>query len=229
MYKGKKILAVITARGGSKRLSNKNILDLAGKPLIAWTIGEANKSKYLDKVIVSTDSEKIAEVSKYYGADVPFLRPENLSNDTADSISVIKHSIEFFNKEEYEYVMLLQPTSPLRTVGDIDGAIEMLDVQTESVVSVTEVDHSPLWVNTLPEDLSMKNFIGDKVKNKRSQDLPTYYRLNGAIYVSEINYFYNIGGFMGDKTRAYVMEPKNSVDIDTKFDFIIAKSFIEEK
>ena len=228
MYKGKKILAVITARGGSKRLPNKNILDLGGKPLIAWTIDAAKKSKYIDRVIVSTDSEKIAKVSKQFGAEVPFIRPVFLSNDTADSISVIKHSIEFFDRE-YDYIMLLQPTSPLRTVDDIDRAIEMLSCGIKAVVSVTEVDHSPLWSNTLPENLSMKSFIRDDVKNLRSQDLPTYYNLNGAIYISDIDYLYEVNGFIGDNTNAYVMEHRNSVDIDTEFDFIIAKLLIEEK
>ena len=231
MYKNKKILAVITARGGSKRLPNKNILNLAGKPLIAWTIDEAKKSKYIDKVIVSTDSKKIVEVSKEYGAEVPFIRPSELSNDTADSISVIKHAIEFFDKE-YDYVMMLQPTSPLRTVDDIDGAIEQLSESVKSVIPVAEVDHSPLWSNTLPDNLSMKNFIKDEIKNKRSQDLPTYYRLNGAIYISETSYLYKQNGFMGNKTKAFVMSKLRSIDIDSELDFkfteLIKKSEINK-
>ena len=226
MYKGKKILAVITARGGSKRLPNKNVLDLAGKPLVAWTIGEANKSKYIDKIIVSTDNENIAKVSKQYGAEVPFTRPTELSNDTANSISVIKHSIEFFNNE-YDYVILLQPTSPLRSVDDIDKSIELLNDKVKAVVSVTEVDHSPLWSNTLPEDFSMKDFIRDDVKNLRSQDLPTYYRLNGAIYISDIDYLYEVNGFIGDNTNAHVMEQKKSIDIDTELDFRFAEILVD--
>jgi len=223
----KKILAVITARAGSKRLPNKNILDLAGKPLIAWTIDEAKKSKYIDELIVSTDSKKIAEISKYYGAEVPFMRPLKLAIDTADSISVLKHSIEFF-KNKFDYILLLQPTSPLRTVKDIDKAIIILNNKTKAVVSVCETEHSPLWSNTLPEDLSMKNFIRSEVKNKRSQDLPKYYRLNGAIYIAETKYFYKNNGFLGDKTKAYIMSQQNSVDIDTELDFKFCEILINE-
>lgn len=228
MFNNKKILAVITARGGSKRLPNKNILDLGNKPLIAHTIVEAKKSKYIDKVIVSTDDDKIVEISKKYGAEVPFIRPAELSNDTADSISVLKHSIEFFNNE-YDYIVLLQPTSPLRKTEDIDGAIELLNNDIEAVVSVCETEHSPLWANTLPVNKSMKDFIKEEVKNKRSQDLPTYYRLNGAIYVADIKYLYKLNGFIGEKTNAFVMSQKHSVDIDTELDFKLAEIIIESE
>lgn len=226
MYKNKKILAVVTARAGSKRLSNKNILDLAGKPLIAWTIKAAQKSEYIDKLIVSTDSEKIAEISKQYGAEVPFLRPNRLSNDTADSFSVLEHSIAFF-KNQFDYILLLQPTSPLRTTNDINTAIEMLNTSIKGVVSVCETEHSPLWSNTLPDDLSMKDFIRPEIKNKRSQDLPNYYRLNGAIYVSEIDYFYKSGGFIGNKTKACIMKQEHSIDIDGEFDFKFCEALLK--
>ena len=228
MLRNKKILAVITARAGSKRLPNKSILPLAGKPLIAWTIDEAKKSRYVDKLIVSTDSNKIAEISKKYGAEVPFLRPAELANDKANSISVLKHSIEFFNKE-YDYILLLQPTSPLRTVRDIDNAIEMLNNDTKAVVSVCETEHSPLWSNTLPEDLSMANFIRPEIRNKRSQDLPKYYRLNGAIYIAEIDYFYQNNGFIGNNTKAFIMSQQKSVDIDTELDFKFCEMLILNK
>jgi len=228
VYKGKKILAVITARGGSKRLPDKNILDLAGKPLIAWTIDEAKKSKYIDKLIVSTDSIKIVKVSKKYGAEVPFIRPEHLANDKADSISVLKHAIDFY-KDEFYYIILLQPTSPLRKVEDIDSAIEILDDQTKAIVSVCETDHSPLWSNTLPKDLSMKDFIREDVKNKRSQDLPVYYRLNGAIYISEIDYLIKMNGFIGGRTNAMIMLNEKSIDIDKRIDFDFVEFLIISK
>lgn len=225
MYNKKKILAVITARAESKRLLNKNILDLAGKPLIAWTIDEAKKSEYIDKIIVSTDGVRIAETSRRYGAEVPFVRPIELSSDTANSISVLKHSIEFF-KDEFDLVLLLQPTSPLRTYEDINNAIELLDEETKSVVSVCETEHSPLWSNTLPKDLSMADFIRPELKNKRSQDLPKYYRLNGAVYIADIKYFYQNNGFVGSDTKASVMAQINSIDIDTKLDFKLCETII---
>lgn len=228
MYNNKKILAVITARGGSKRLPNKNILDLDGKPLIVWSIDEANKSKYIDKIIVTTDSKEISEISKVAGAEVPFLRPSLLASDNADTFSVLKHSIEFY-KGLYDYVILLQPTSPLRTVFHIDSAIELLNEKTKAVVSVSEVDHSPLWSNTLPENMSMKDFIRKSVKNIRSQDLPKYYRLNGAVYISEINYFYLEEGFLGPRSKAFLMSQLSSIDIDTELDFNMCEFIINKK
>jgi len=226
MYNSKKILAVITARAGSKRLPNKNILDLAGKPLIVWTIDEAKKSKYIDRLIVNTDSQQIAEISKQYGAEVPFMRPQELANDNADSISVLKHTIDFFN-QEFDYILLLQPTSPLRNVEDIDNAIELLNEKTKAVISVCETQHSPLWSNTLPNDLSMENFIRPEIKNLRSQDLPKYYRLNGAVYIAEIKYFMGNNGFIGNKTKAFIMSQQNSVDIDTELDFKLCEILIK--
>ena len=227
MINNKKILAVITARAGSKRLPNKNILDLAGKPLIAWTIDAAKQSKYIDKLIVSTDSEKIRKISEQFGAEVPFLRPEELSNDTADSISVVKHSIDYFDKA-YDYILLLQPTSPLRIAKDIDKAVEMLNTETKAIVSVCEAEHSPLWSNTLPKDLSMRDFIRPEIQNKRSQDLSTYYGLNGAVYISEIAYFYQNNGFVGKQTKATVMSQENSVDIDTELDIKFCEAILNK-
>ena len=227
MYKNKKILAIIPARSGSKRLPNKNILNLAGKPLIAWTIEEAKKSKYIDKVVVSTDSEQIAEISRQYGAEIPFLRPAELAQDTTSSIDVIKYCMENL-KDDFDYLMLLQPTSPLRTYEDIDNAINMLDENTLAVVSVCETEHSPLWINTLPDDLSMENFLRPEVKNKRSQDLPKYYRLNGAIFLAEIEYFYQHNDFYGPKTKALIMSKEHSVDIDTELDFMICSYILKQ-
>jgi CMP-N,N'-diacetyllegionaminic acid synthase len=230
MYNDKKVLAVIPARGGSKRLPNKNILDLAGKPLIAWTIEAAKKSKYIDTLIVSTDSQKIAKVCEKYGAKVPFMRPKELATDTANSIDVILHAIDFYKKLglNYEYIILLQPTSPLRTAEDIDDAFESFGEDTKAVVSVCETEHPPLWSNTLPEDLSMKDFIRLKIKNKRSQDLPTYYRLNGAIYIADVEYMKINNGFIGEKTKAFIMPQERSVDIDSMVDFYFTEYLIKK-
>ncbi|HBX50595.1 MAG: CMP-N-acetlyneuraminic acid synthetase [Bacteroidetes bacterium GWF2_33_38] len=228
MINNTKILAIITARAGSKRLPNKNIKNLAGKPLIAWSIEAALSSKYIDKTIVSTDSNEIKKISESYGASVPFIRPTELASDTSDSISVLKHAIDFF-QNEYKYIVLLQPTSPLRSVDDINAAIEMLNNDTKSVISVCETDHSPLWANVLPEDFSMENFIRPEIRNKRSQDLPKYYRLNGAVYVSEIKYLYENNGFLGHQTKAYVMPRERSIDIDNEIDFKLAELVLKSE
>lgn len=222
MIENKKVLALIPARGGSKRLPRKNVLDLAGKPLIAWTIEAAKKSKYIDRVVVSTDDEEIAAISKTFGADVPFMRPYSLASDTATSNDVILHAINELD-EPYDLIIILQPTSPLRNHTHIDESLELLlEKQGEGVVSVTPCEHSPLWSNTLPEDGNMDGFF-DKLFHKRSQDLPCYYRLNGAIYCFTIeSLMANKGISYNDRVYSYLLPIEYSVDIDTKFDFEFA-------
>lgn len=228
-----KVVSIITARGGSKRLPNKNTLPLLGKPLIAWTIEAALKAENIHKVIVSTDDEEIATIAKKYGAEVPFLRPAELSSDTASSADVVAHCLHFLKEqgEDFNYFVLLQPTSPLRSAEDIDLAIQLaIDKNADSVTSVTTCEHSPLWINTLNDDLSMAEFIRPEVINKRSQDLPDYYRINGAIYLCHIQRFLEDKKFIFDSNSfAYKMDQLNSIDIDTKLDFLIAESILREK
>ncbi len=222
------ILALIPARGGSKRLPGKNTKPLNNRPLIYWTIEAAIKSKYVDKIFVSTDSQQIAETAQKYGAEVPFFRPPELASDTATSFDVIKHAIENIKNNSFKYILLLQPTSPLRTAEDIDNTIELfIEKKAKSVVSVCEMEHSPLWSNTLPDDFSMKNFLRPEIQNKRSQDLPVYYRLNGSTYFAQIDYFLENKGFFGEYTYAYVMKQENSIDIDTMTDFLIAETLLK--
>lgn len=227
MYKNKRFLAIIPARGGSKRLPKKNILELAGKPLIAWTIEAALKSKYLDRIIVSTDNNDIADISKKYGADVPFIRPSNIATDNSSSIDVAIHAINYLKDIEdlYDYIILLQPTSPLRTEKHIDDAIEYLDIkQAKSVISVCKTDHPPMWCNILPDDNSMMSFLDNVNLNKRSQDLATFYRLNGAIYICKIDSLLEEKNFFTcNDIYAYIMDRKSSIDIDNKLDFEFSK------
>ncbi|PKQ68848.1 CMP-N-acetlyneuraminic acid synthetase [Labilibaculum manganireducens] len=228
----KRILAIIPARGGSKRLPGKNIMNLAGKPLIAWTIEAAKQSKYITDIVVSTDDDEIAKISKEYGAEVPFVRPDYLSNDTATSVDVVKHSIDFYKQmgKEYSYIMLLQPTSPLRTVEDINGAVELLlEKKADSVISMCECKHSPLWTNILPEDNSINNFERDELKNVRSQDLPTYYQYNGAIYITQVDRLLEEKMFsFNTNSYAYLMSNERSIDIDTNIDKMIAEIILGE-
>ncbi|WP_027390049.1 cytidylyltransferase domain-containing protein [Chrysiogenes arsenatis] len=223
MYKGKSFLAIIPARGGSKRLPRKNVLDLAGKPLIAWTIEAAQKSKFIDRVIVSTDDAEIEAVAHKWTTET-IKRPSSLATDTATSVDVVLHVIEAV-EEKYDYVVLLQPTSPLRTTIHIDEAIELLiEKSADAIISVCEVEHNPLWCNTIPEDGSMQSFIKDESKNKRSQDLPKYYRLNGAVYICNTRKLLNEKNFfLNDNIYAYMMAKYNSIDIDTDIDFIVAE------
>lgn len=222
MHNNKSFLGIIPARGGSKRLPRKNILDLAGKPLIVWTIEASLKSRYIDKTIVTSDDDEILAISEKYGASV-IKRPQELASDTATTFDAIKHTID--NMEKYDYIVLLQPTSPLRNEKHIDEAIELLEEKNaDAVISVCEMEHSPLWSNTLPEDNNMSNFLRDDIKNKRSQDLPTYYRLNGAIYICNINRMIKEKTmFLKDNIYAYKMDRKSSVDIDEEIDFKLAE------
>jgi len=218
----KTFLAIIPARGGSKRLPRKNLLDLCGKPLIAWSIEAALKSKYISKVIVSSDDEEILNIAKEYKADF-IKRPDELASDTATTFDALKHTLE--NVGKYDYVVLLQPTSPLRSEKHIDEAIELLEEKSaDAIISVCEMEHSPLWSNILDENLDMSNFLRDEVLNKRSQDLPKYYRLNGAIYICKTEKLLeNKGFFIKENIFAFKMNKENSIDIDEEIDFIIAR------
>jgi len=227
MIGDKRLLAVIPARGGSKRLPRKNVLDLAGKPLIAWTIEAALGSKYIDRVIVSTDDDEIAEVSKKFGADVPFMRPTEYATDEATSVNVVLQLLEQLEvqNEQYEYIVLLQPTSPLRTTENINESIELLiKRRSDGVVSVCEAEHSPLWSNILPDDDSLSGFLDESIINKRSQDLEKFYRLNGAIYLcNSKRLMQEKTFFLKDDIYAYKMNREVSIDIDTGIDLDLAR------
>jgi len=225
MLNGKTFLAIIPARGGSKRLPRKNVLDLAGKPLIAWSIEAGLKSKYIDKVIVTSDDDEILGIAKQYGSET-IKRPNELASDTATSFDALKHTIN--NTNSYDYIILLQPTSPLRDFKHIDDAIELLESKkADAIVSVTQMDHSPLWSNTLPDNGNMNSFLRDDVKNSRSQDLEKYYRLNGAIYICKTDRLLDEKSFfIEDNIFAYLMDRKSSVDIDEEMDFILTECLI---
>ncbi len=228
MYKDKTFLAIIPARGGSKRLPRKNILDLVGKPLIAWSIEAGLKSQYIDKVIVSSDDDEILDISKKFGSQT-IKRPAILASDTAETFDAIKLVIE--SSKNYDFIVLLQATSPLRNEQHIDEAIKLLiSENADAVISVCETDHSPLWSNTLPENGSMAGFLKEEVLNKRSQDLETYYRLNGALYICRTKrLLLEETFFLKDNIFSYCMNRSSSVDIDEALDFKIAKILMEEK
>lgn len=224
-----KNLAIIPARSGSKGVIDKNVKLLNGKPLIAYTIEAAIDSGMFDCVYVSTDSEKYAETAIRYGAKVPFLRSKELAGDNASSWDVIREALRRYEQinMKFDTVALLQPTSPLRTSEDIRNAFHLYcDRHAKSVVSVCETEHSPFWTNVLPENLSLNNFINIEM-GRRRQELPTFYRINGAIYIIDVVYFLN-GGFLYDAlSYAYIMPQDNSIDIDTELDFKLAKVIMD--
>ena len=224
-----KNLAIIPARSGSKELKDKNIKLLNGKPLMAYTIEAAIKSKMFDEVMVSTDSEKYAEIAKQYGAKVPFMRNSKLSNDTASSWDVVRNVLDKYKEagKEFDTVALLQPTSPLRTAEDIVKGYKILkDKSANSVIGVCEVGHSPLWMNTLPEDNVMVNFINPKVAGLPRQKLDKYYRINGALYIIRTDTINKIDNLYNDKCYALIMDKNKSIDIDDDFDFVFAETIL---
>lgn len=219
-------IAIIPARSGSKGLPDKNILDLNGHPLMYYTIKAALKSGCFDTVMVSTDSEKYADIAKSCGAEVPFLRSEELSSDTAGSWDVVREVLTQYKVmgNSFDYVALMQPTSPLRNAEDIKNAFKMLSRDNvHTVVSVTEVEHPVQWCFTMPESGSMKKYAESPYNQMRRQDLETHYRENGAIYIVNaskiLNRDYN---YYGDNCYGYVMPGERSMDIDSRMDFMIA-------
>lgn len=219
-------LAIIPARGGSKGVPRKNIKELAGKPLIAWTIEEAKKSKYIDRLILSSEDDEIIEVAKKYGCEVPFKRPLELAQDDTPGIAPILHAIE--QCPDYDYVVLLQPTSPLRTVEDIDGCIEkLLSNNADFCVSVSQPEKSPYWMYTLERELMVPLLQKELVA--RRQDLPKVYSLNGSVYVGESTKIKKSKAFLTENTIAFETAAKQSFDIDTELDFKICEVLIKDR
>ena len=213
-----KNIALIPARGGSKGIPRKNVLQFAGKPLINWTIEAAQKSKYIDFIFVSTDDQEIAEVSRKAGATVPFLRPSSLANDLSPSIDTVIHTLTEF--KNFDNVFLLQPTSPLRTNLDLDESMELLiKSNSESLVSLSESQKHPalnFYINE--DDKKIKKITNIPVPSQR-QEIPVSYTLNGAIYLSSTSSVIAKKTFIRESTIGYIMPVERSVDIDTQLDW----------
>jgi len=236
MYGGKSIMAVITARGGSKGVPRKNIRSLSGKPLIAWSIEAARKSKYVDRVIVSTEDMEIRDISVENGAEVPFLRPAELAADSSSSVDTVMHLLKKMEEDfKYapDYILLLQPTSPLRNEAHINAAIELLfqnNSKFDSLISITELEHPVYWNKIVGAGGELKNFMDyDKKRNYRRQDFENIYRLNGAIYLIERKAFISNKSFETERTLPFIMDKSSSVDIDTEDDFQLAEYYVKRK
>ncbi len=222
-----KNLAIITARSGSKGLKDKNIRDFLGTPLIGRTIQMALESGCFDEVHLSTDSMLYAEIARLYGASVPFLRSAETSTSEASSRSVVLEVLDKYEERgmRFDNFMLLQPTSPLRTAEDIRAAYRLFhEKNASSVVAVTECDHSPLWCNTLPEDGNLGSFLRPEALNMPRQNLKTYYRINGAVYLCKVASFRTAGTMYTAEGFAYIMPKDRSIDIDDEADFIVAEA-----
>lgn len=228
VYKSMRNIAIIPARSGSKGLKDKNIKDLCGKPLMVYTIEAALKSECFDEVMVSTDSEQYAEIAEQYGANVPFLRSKMTSSDQASSWDMVEEVLEGYDKlgQEFDSFCLLQPTSPLRSYKDIASAYEIYKEKASfAVVSVCEAEHSPLWCGHLPESCELVGFI-DAHSMKQRQAGGKFFRLNGAIYIVDIERFKQEKFLYQSGSFAYVMPQILSIDIDTPLDFLLAEAVI---
>lgn len=230
MYKNKKFLAIIPARAGSKGIPNKNIIAICGKPLIAYTIEAGKKSKYIDEIVISTDSEIIKTIAEQYGAKVPFLRPTELSNDRSKSIDVVIHALEYYknNNITFDYIILLQPTSPLRTFKNVDEAIKkLIEGNGTSLVSVCKTEQNPIFMRSI-QNGKLKEVMKFEGTSFRRQDLPDFYIFNGALYINSYDMLIHQKKFVDADTMPYIMDKESSADIDTLLDARLVELIMKE-
>tara|TARA_B100000780_G_C21110193_1_gene448575 strand:- start:515 stop:1216 length:702 start_codon:yes stop_codon:yes gene_type:complete len=227
----KKVLCVIPAREGSKGLKDKNIKILNKKPLIAWSILAAKKCKLIDKIIVSTDSLKISKIAKKYGASVPFIRPKKFAADKSSSFSVLKHAIEFYkNKNIYfDFILMLEPTSPLRNPKDVDFCINKIKKRNiETLVSLTKVvDQHPIFLYSISKENILKPYLKPKKLYVRRQDISPLFYLEGSIYISKISTLLKEKTWYHKKTQAFLTEKWKSLEIDDIDDFKLAQFYMK--
>lgn len=206
---------------------------MCAKPLIAWTIESAGDSHLFDRVVVSTDSQEIARIAKEYGAEVPFLRPVELGTDAAQVNDTFFHCLQWLKEHEggeYDAFFCLQPTSPLRSPEDIINSAKLLEEKDAgAVISVCPSPHPPSWMNILPSDGNMRDFLLKTKEKDNRQEEASYYVLNGAIFCSRVDYFLENDGFYNDRTYAYIMPRERSVDIDDEFDLSLAEFFLRKR
>ena len=230
-----RILGITLARGGSKSVLKKNIRPIAGKPLIGYTIDEALKSKYLTRYIVSTDDKDIKEISEKYGADVPFLRPKELATDTASSAAAIKHAVNFVEQEEncnYDFVIELMCTNPLKNVIDIDACIKkLIDTNADSVIAVHKLDdHHPARIKKIVNDYIVDFCVSEEPESRRQDLKPEAYIRSGSIYALKRDHIIIEGLRYGSKnSRPYILPTERAVNVDTEIDFLVAEKMLINK
>jgi CMP-N,N'-diacetyllegionaminic acid synthase len=225
MINGHKVLAIIAARGGSKGLPGKNIIDLGGKPLLAWSIEAARESCYIDRLILSSESNAIIAVAEKFGCEVPFRRPAELAADSTAADPVLLHALDHVG-EAFDYFVLLQPTSPLRTTADIDGAIALCEAcGAPACVGMSEIPKPAEWMYRVGDDSRVKPLLGEIVTSRR-QELPAAFVINGAVYVARVDWYRRHRGFLSAETVAWRMPPERSIDIDTELDLLVARAIL---
>jgi CMP-N,N'-diacetyllegionaminic acid synthase len=227
------VLGLVPARGGSKSILNKNIALVAGKPLIAYTIEAARAAPSVSRLVVSTDSPEIAAVARTHGAEVPFLRPSELAQDDTPGIAPVLHAVRWLEEEQSyrpDYVVLLQPTSPLRAPGDIEAAMELArEREADAVVSVCPARDHPSWMKRIDACGRLADFGASGEAYTRRQDLPPAYALNGAVYVARRGVLLELQTFYTARTHAYIMPLERSLDIDTPWDMYLAELILKDR
>ena len=235
MINGKSVIAIIPARGGSKGLPRKNIKELCGKPLIAWSIEAGLGSQYTDEVIVTTDSEEIAHIARAFGASVPFMRPTKLASDTATSFDAIKHTLDFCEnelKKKFDYIVLLEPTSPLRDRSDIDMAIEQLlsNPQALALVGICKTEsQNPAFLVKKNGENFLVGYENKNMKVLRRQDINDVYFFEGSIYVSHIETLLTKKTFYHERTLGYEVPKWKALEVDDLDDFVMIEALMKHR
>lgn len=231
MYKGKKILAIIPARGGSKGLPGKNIRPLLGKPLIGWSIEHAQQSKYIDEIFISTDSPEIAAVAETFGVKVPYLRPADLASDSAPSSGFVIHTIEEYQKkgQTFDYILLLEPTSPSRKNEDIDRAI-MLAIENPNKDGVVSLGEVHMEHPSIVKKITNKNMIEPYVETQKvtqRQQLSKAYFPYGVVYLVKVNTFMDTRQFYGSNSIPMFIERWQCYEVDDIYDFLAIEAILK--
>lgn len=226
MINGQRVLAVIPARGGSKGVPRKNVRKVGNKPLLAWSIEAARGSRYIDRVVLSSEDAEIMAVAEAWGCEVPFARPADLARDETSGVEPILHAIEAL--PGYDFIVVLQPTSPLRTAEDIDGCLALCyEREAGACVSVTEVEHPPYWMFLMDQTSGLQPLFPLAERPTRRQDAPSIYRLNGAVYVARTSWLQAERSFITSETLGYSMPVERSIDIDTEHDLHLLECEIQ--
>lgn len=234
MYNNKTFLAIIPARGGSKGLPGKNIKPILGKPLLQWTIEAGKNSKYIDELVVSTDSNEIAEVAKNCHAAVPFMRPDHLSGDTATSFVALKHAIDFYSSElqkEFDFIIKLEATSPLRTAEDIDRAIEtLMESDADAIVGIGRTeDQNPAFLVRLDNQNRISGYVNPDMTVIRRQDVDDIYFFEGSLYISKTDVLLEKKTFYHSNTLGHIMPKYKTLEIDDIDDFVMVEALMKQK
>jgi len=223
---GRSILTVIAARGGSKGLPGKNLADIGGKPMVSWSVAAGKNARLVDRLVLSSDNRAIIAAARKAGCEVPFVRPSRLATDTASIHDVLLHALDVLPRR-FDYIVLLQTTSPLRTGRDIDACIRLCHKTGAPVISVTCAAKPPHWAFSLDQNARLRPILKTKRSGDRRQAFAATYIPNGAVYVAPVTRFRRDKTFLTPDTRAYIMPPERSVDIDTKMDLLMARALVD--